>query len=84
MVSRLDGILGMNLNNDDGEEVSFANSENGTPNPYLFYSPETGAPVSAPAGGEEKRSKAKSKSTGSSSLGGGGSSSRPKSASRKR
>lgn len=84
MISRLDGVLGMNLNADDGEEVSFANSENGTPNPYLFYNPETGG-ASATNNGhserEEKRErKSKSKSSSSSSSG----SSRPKSASRKR
>lgn len=87
MVSRLDGILSMSLNQDDGEEVSFANSENGTPNPYLFYNPETGgASTINTAGGtdrEEKRER-KSKSKSSSGTSSGNSSSRPKSASRKR
>lgn len=86
MISRLDGILGMSLNGDDGEEVSFANSENGTPNPYLFYNSETGGASATNTGNggsserEEKRDrKAKSSRASSSSSG-----SRPKSASRKR
>ena len=80
MISRLDGILSMNLNGDDGEEVSFANnSDNGTPNPFLYYNAETGGASTSNAGIAEEKRERKSKSRSS-----GGSSSRPKSASRKR
>ena len=77
MVSRVDGVLGMPLSADDGEEVTFANAETGTPNPYLFYGPDdVGASAAASGGGGTggpSEDKARSKSKRSSS--GGGSSS---------
>ncbi len=96
MTSRVDGVLAMSIN-DDAEEVSFANSEAATGNPYLHYSPDE----AVGGGGEEKRSsKSSSKraatSAGSSSAGAAsssgagsnssssGQSSRPKSATKKR
>lgn len=90
MVSRVDGVLGMSIN-DDAEEVSFSNSEAATGNPYLHYSPDDA--VSA-GGGEEKRSKSASKkatsaassssSSSAAASSSSGQSSRPKSATKKR
>ena len=43
MVSRLDQVLGMPLNGEDGEEINLKDS--GIPNPYLQYGPDAGGPT---------------------------------------
>ncbi len=94
MVSRVDNVMGMALN-DDAEEVTFANAESGTPNPYLFYSADEANAVQNSSVGSavEEKKKKRPSGTGNSSSNGGGSSagreqssssSRPKSASKKR
>ena len=78
MVSKLDHILAMGINN--GDDIGISN-ESGTPYPYLQYDQNIG-------GGEEKkqgdklRPKTGKKSSSSGGMATGGGSSRPKSASR--
>ena len=70
MVPRVDPILSVNLNADDGDEIAFANSDNGPTNPYLHYTPEGagnegggvrgGQAAQAQDGGREKGSRPKS------------------------
>jgi hypothetical protein len=90
MVSRVDMLLGMPINEDDGEELTFNNEVSGLANPYLQYEP--GGVANAPGNGStgektksksKKNSKPSSESNGASGSG-SGSSSRPKSASRRR
>ena len=98
MVSRVDAVLGMSLNNaDDGDDITFS-ADNGIGNPYLQHTndgTEKEKDNSAAAGGEKKKSSKKSKSgSEKTSSGAGGSSSngtsssggasRPKSAARRR
>jgi len=96
MISKLDHILAMSINDDEGDEVSFSN-EAGTPYPYLQY--DQGGEEKKNSGNEKSRPKTGKKSSSSSSsnknmssgasvaggpVGGGERSSRPKSASRRR
>ena len=62
MSSRVDPVLGMSVNDDDGDEIEFASDA--IPAPYLQYSPESGEAISAPKA-ERKSSKSKSKRPGS-------------------
>jgi hypothetical protein len=69
MTSRVDQVLGMSLNADDGEEVIFADS--GIPAPYLQYTAEQGGPSAASddrsvKGDKSSRPKTGKKKTGSS------------------
>jgi len=62
MVSRVDVVLGMQLNSDDGDDVTFA-SDVGVGNPYLQYNtdPASAGNDGATQAGNEKRSKSASK-----------------------
>lgn len=67
MVSRVDPILGMSINGDDGDEISFSNIGS-TPSPYLHYGLDGGeerapvekAPKKKIGGGERGSSRPRS------------------------
>jgi uncharacterized membrane protein YgcG len=67
MMSRVDPVLGMSLNADDGEDVTFA-GDNGIGNPYLQYSADTSDARSVAQGADKpSKSKGTKKSSSSSS-----------------
>lgn len=86
MVSRVDMILGMPINEDDGEELTFTNEATGLANPYLQYEPNgTANPSSNGANSEKVKSKSKKSSKANGAESNGASSvGRPRSASRRR
>lgn len=92
MISRVDPVLGANLNDDNDDEVSFSAVDTGPQNPYLHYANEAGETTKnedkaqrPKTGKKSSKSSSQQSNTGSSSAGNGSSSSsRPKSASRKR
>jgi hypothetical protein len=47
MVSKVDPILRMNINGDDGDDIIFADIGGGIPNPYQQYSTDGGASARA-------------------------------------
>ena len=87
MVSKVDGVLGMNFNADDAEEINIGNEASALANPYMHY---PGGNEAADAG-DSKPKAAKKKSsaaagagqTASSSANATSASSRPKSAARR-
>jgi hypothetical protein len=91
MVSRVDQVMGVGINGDDGEEVQFVDS--GIPSPYLQYAGEAtaGGPTSVAMQDERTTRKGgearpKKKDKGSYDQGGAasGGTSRPKSAAKRR
>lgn len=73
MASRVDPILRMNLNGDDGEEVTFSDAGVAISNPYQQYAPDTAGGGDDRSVKPDKASRPKSgKRASSTSRGGGG------------
>lgn len=57
MVSKVDPILRMNINGDDGDDIIFADAGAGIPNPYQQYGSDGANAGGGNAGGDDRSAK---------------------------